>query len=110
MTIHLSAEREQMVRSFIQDGRFASEDEVIDEALRLLQERRTLGSGLDFEPREGTLGPHGGSRGQTLRLFFPERGRSGAVPARLRSARRCRILVGRPAVGPRRPGPTVGTE
>jgi putative addiction module CopG family antidote len=39
MTIHLSGNREQIVRSFIEDGRFTSEDEVIDEALRLLQER-----------------------------------------------------------------------
>jgi antitoxin ParD1/3/4 len=39
MIIQLSEEREQIVRSLIQDGRFASEEEVIDEALRLLQER-----------------------------------------------------------------------
>jgi antitoxin ParD1/3/4 len=39
MTIHLSGDREQIVRTFLEDGRFASEDEVIDEALRLLQER-----------------------------------------------------------------------
>ncbi|MGC1721068.1 MAG: hypothetical protein WA746_18955 [Isosphaeraceae bacterium] len=36
MTIHLSGDREEIVRSFIEDGRFTSEDEVIDEALRLL--------------------------------------------------------------------------
>lgn len=39
MTIHLSGEREQLVRSFVQGGRFASEDEVIDEALGLLRRR-----------------------------------------------------------------------
>jgi antitoxin ParD1/3/4 len=39
MIIHLSGEREQLVRSFVQGGRFASEDEVIDEALRLLRQR-----------------------------------------------------------------------
>jgi antitoxin ParD1/3/4 len=39
MTIHLSGERERLVRSFVQGGRFASEDEVIDEALRLLRQR-----------------------------------------------------------------------
>jgi antitoxin ParD1/3/4 len=39
MVIHLSEERERIVRSFVEDGRFASEDEVIDEALRLLEER-----------------------------------------------------------------------
>jgi antitoxin ParD1/3/4 len=38
MTIELSGDREQLVRSMIQDGRFASEDEVIDAALQLLQE------------------------------------------------------------------------
>jgi antitoxin ParD1/3/4 len=38
MVIHLSEERQQIVRSLVQDGRFASEDEVIGEALRLLQE------------------------------------------------------------------------
>jgi putative addiction module CopG family antidote len=39
MMIQLSGDREQIVRSLIQDGRFASEEEVIDEALRPLQER-----------------------------------------------------------------------
>jgi antitoxin ParD1/3/4 len=37
MTIHLSGDREQFVCSLIQAGRYASEDEVIDDALRLLQ-------------------------------------------------------------------------
>ena len=39
MTIHLSKDREQFVRSLIQIGRFASESEVIDEALRLLEQQ-----------------------------------------------------------------------
>jgi antitoxin ParD1/3/4 len=39
MTIHLSGDRERLVRSLIEAGRFASEDEVIDEALRLLRQR-----------------------------------------------------------------------
>jgi putative addiction module CopG family antidote len=39
MTIHLSDDRQQFVRSLVQGGKFASEDEVIAEALRLLQER-----------------------------------------------------------------------
>ena len=42
MTIHLSGDREQFVRSLVQIGQFASEDEVIDEALRLFQERDEL--------------------------------------------------------------------
>ena len=40
MTIHLSGDREQIVRSLMQGGRYASEDEVIDEALRLLRQRQ----------------------------------------------------------------------
>jgi antitoxin ParD1/3/4 len=39
MIIQLSEEREQIVRSLVEEGRFASEEEVIGEALRLLQER-----------------------------------------------------------------------
>lgn len=39
MTIHLSGEREQAVRSLMQSGRYTSEDEVIAEALHLLEER-----------------------------------------------------------------------
>jgi len=39
MTIQPSADREQIVRSIMQGGRYASEDEVIDEALRLLRQR-----------------------------------------------------------------------
>ena len=42
MTIHLSGDREQFVRSLVQIGQFASEDEVIDEALRLFQEHNEL--------------------------------------------------------------------
>ena len=40
MTIHLSGDCEQIVRSLMQGGRFGSEDEVIDEALRLLRQRQ----------------------------------------------------------------------
>jgi antitoxin ParD1/3/4 len=39
MTIHLSGDREQFVRSLVQGGRYASEGEVIEEALRLLEQR-----------------------------------------------------------------------
>jgi antitoxin ParD1/3/4 len=39
MTIHLSSEREQFIRSVIEAGHYASESAVIDEALRLLEER-----------------------------------------------------------------------
>lgn len=39
MQIKLTEDREQFVRSLIRDGRYASEAEVIDEALRLLEQR-----------------------------------------------------------------------
>ncbi len=38
MTIHLSESREQFVRSLVQGGRYASEEEVIEAALRLLEQ------------------------------------------------------------------------
>jgi antitoxin ParD1/3/4 len=39
MTIHLSGDREQFVHSLVQSGRYASESEVLEEALRLLEQR-----------------------------------------------------------------------
>ena len=39
MNIQLPQNREQFVRSLVQNGRYASEVEVIDEALRLLEQR-----------------------------------------------------------------------
>lgn len=39
MTIHLSSDREQFIRSVIEAGHYPSENAVIDEALRLLEER-----------------------------------------------------------------------
>jgi antitoxin ParD1/3/4 len=39
MTIHLPEHRRQFVRELVQSGRYASEAEVIDQAVRLLQER-----------------------------------------------------------------------
>jgi Arc/MetJ-type ribon-helix-helix transcriptional regulator len=39
MTIHLSGQGEQLILSLLQAGKFASSDEVIDEALRLVGER-----------------------------------------------------------------------
>ena len=39
ISIHLTDEQEQLVRSLIQGGQFVSEDEVIDAALQLLQAR-----------------------------------------------------------------------
>ena len=37
MTIHLSGQREQLILSLLQAGKFTSADEVIDEALRLVE-------------------------------------------------------------------------
>ncbi|GAC1324663.1 MAG: hypothetical protein NVSMB14_17490 [Isosphaeraceae bacterium] len=39
LTVQLSDDREQFVRSLLQDGSYSSEAELIDDALRLLQER-----------------------------------------------------------------------
>lgn len=66
MMIQITEERERFVRSLMQDGGFASEDEVIDTALRLLQEldeqamlaelRREIAIGID-EADRGQLAP-----------------------------------------------------
>ena len=83
MTIHVSGEREQIVRNFLQDGRFASEDEVIDEALRLLQERDELARLADLR-RDIAIGIEQADRGE-LAPFDPhatlERIRSRQGPA-----------------------------
>ena len=47
MTIHLPEHREQFVRDLVQSGRYASEAEVIDEAVRLLRGAR----GSQAKPR-----------------------------------------------------------
>jgi putative addiction module CopG family antidote len=39
MTIQLTTSREEFVRTLVRDGRYGSEAEVIDEALRLLEQR-----------------------------------------------------------------------
>ena len=38
MTIHLPEHRSQFIRDMVQSGRYASEDEVLDKALQLLEE------------------------------------------------------------------------
>ena len=45
MTIQLSGQREQLVLSLLEAGKFASADEVIDEALRLVEQRYQAGAG-----------------------------------------------------------------
>ena len=69
MTIQLSGERAELVRSFLQDGRFGSEDEVIDAALRLLQERDEQAR-LDDLRREIAVGMEQADRGE-LTPFDP---------------------------------------
>ena len=71
-----------IVRSFIQDGRFASEDVVIHEALRLLQERDEQTKLADLR-REIAIGIDQANRGE-LAPFDPhatlERIRSRQAP------------------------------
>ena len=87
MTIQLSGDRELIVRAFIQDGRFASEDEVIDEALRLLQERDEQAKLAELR-RDIAIGIEQADRGE-LAPFDPhatlERIRSRQSPATRRS-------------------------
>ena len=78
MTIHLSGDREQFVRSLVQIGQFASEDEVIDEALRLFQERDELAKLAELR-REIAVGIEQADRGE-LAPFDPH-----ATLARVRS-------------------------
>jgi antitoxin ParD1/3/4 len=70
LTIKLSGDREQIVRSFIEDGRFTSEDEVIDEALRLLQERDEQAK-LEALRRDVAIGVEQADRGE-LAPFDPQ--------------------------------------
>ncbi len=69
MPIHLSGEREQLVRSFVQGGQYGSEDEVIDAALRLLQERDDQAK-LAVLRREMVIGIEQADRGE-LEPFDP---------------------------------------
>ena len=62
-TIHLTGEREQLVLSLVQAGPYDSEDAVIDEALRLLQERDDRAK-LDALRREIALGIEEADRGE----------------------------------------------
>ena len=66
MTIHLSSDRAKFIRSLIEAGHYPSEDAVIDEALRLLEERdeaaklaqlrRDIGDGI-AQAERGVLAP-----------------------------------------------------
>ena len=52
MTIHLSGEREQVILSLLLAGKFASSDEVIDQAQRLVGERYQASA----ESKESAIG------------------------------------------------------
>jgi len=85
MTIHVSGDREQRIRSLIEGGRYASEDEVIDVALRLLEEQEDQATLEDLR-REIALGIDQADRGETapfdpratLRRVRERRGEGGA--------------------------------
>jgi len=64
MTIHLSQQREQLVRSLVQGGQFAAEDEVIDAALQLLQDRDDQARLADLR-REIAIGIEQADRGES---------------------------------------------
>ncbi|MFI5457090.1 MAG: type II toxin-antitoxin system ParD family antitoxin [Isosphaerales bacterium] len=78
MTIHLSGDREQFVRSLVQGGEYASEEEVIDEALRLFQELDEQAKLAELR-REIAIGIEQADRGE-LAPFDPQ-----ATLARVRS-------------------------
>lgn len=70
MTIRLSNDRERFVRSLVQGGRYASEGDVIEEALRLLEERDEQAK-LDELRREIAVGVEQADRGE-LAPFDPQ--------------------------------------
>jgi len=78
MTIHLSGDREQFVRSLVQGGEFASEEAVVDEALRLFQELDEQAKLAELR-REIVIGIEQADRGE-LAPFDPK-----ATLARVRS-------------------------
>jgi antitoxin ParD1/3/4 len=80
MTIHLSSDNESLVRSLIEAGRYPSEAAVIDEALRLLQERDDQAK-LDQLRRDVAIGIEQIDRGESG-PFDPQ-----ATLARIRARR-----------------------
>ena len=72
MTIHLPEHREQFVRGLVESGRYASEDEVIDEAVRLLQQQEEAKQARVLEGiRQGLEDMHAG-RTQPLAEAFAD--------------------------------------
>lgn len=69
ITIHLSGDREQFVRSLVQGGRYSSEEDVIEDALRLLEERDEQAKLAELR-REIAIGIEQADRGE-LAPFDP---------------------------------------
>ena len=69
MTIHLPEHREQFIRDLVRSGRYASEDEVIDKALKLLEESDDQAK-LDGLRHEIDIGMEQAERGE-LAPFDP---------------------------------------
>ena len=69
MTVHLPEHRQQFVRDLVQSGRYASEDEVIAEALQLLEERDEQAKLAELR-REIAIGIDQADQGQ-LAAFDP---------------------------------------
>lgn len=78
MTFHLPEHREQFIRDLVQSGRYASEDEVIDKALQLLEETDEHAKLADLR-HEITIGIEQADRGE-LTPFDPH-----ATLARIRA-------------------------
>lgn len=65
MTIYLSGDRERFVRSLVEDGDYPSENEVVEEALRMLQER-TDQTKVEELRRELAIGIEQADRGELV--------------------------------------------
>jgi antitoxin ParD1/3/4 len=78
MTIQLPEHRQQFVRDLVQSGRYASEDEVIADALQLLEERDEQARLAELR-HEIAIGIDQADRGE-LAPFDPH-----AILARIRS-------------------------
>jgi len=81
MTIRLSQNRQEFVRSLVQTGQFASEEAVVEEALQLLKERFEDLDQLAELRRQVAIGIAQADRGE-LAPFAPH-----ATLARIRSRR-----------------------
>jgi antitoxin ParD1/3/4 len=72
MTLHLPEHHEQFVRDLVQRGRYASETEVIDHAVRLLQKQEEAEQARVLEGIRQGLGDMRAGRGQPADQVFAE--------------------------------------